>query len=556
MAAKHNFVKVLEGLLQKYPEPASLANSHDTSKAIFASARKGYPDIVRLLCERGGTDQITGLHPLHSGSDAGHPNQADYGRGGIRAASAYGHVHVVRYLLDHQQYEPKLLETALTEAIVNEHLDIVEVFVNRQPAHIPSYALKKAVEAANEGIVRALLQGNNELWDINKAYRRAKELKKLTRDRDGKFLALMGVLEEAGGRPGPSQTSSKKRKRENEFVRLSKYMPEVKTGVFYGGTTIQSDRDKLANKKPQIVVGTPFLFLSRRQKDKMHFLRSLRKMGQNAFRFRQQASTDAPPYPHTTLPVNASSSTPSYSLTLQGLLERVVGWEEGSEDLECGVRRRKVEAGLRGTGEGVGGGNKNRKAEEEEEEAGALPSQQQQPSKPPFSLTPINTQHHDPSPNIDTNPLLHRYIPYLPPEIILIIARMSVMAPKIRATCRSFRKLKMYDPHAPERALIDTYRWAVAKDLSEVIKVFGSEGPQDLKPEDMIDVIQWAAHNGRLDMVDLYMDRSFGFDPTLPDVQLRTDMSPEAMNLKQALLYIAARKGHIDIVKFLDVEGF
>ncbi|KAJ3042203.1 Suppressor of the cold-sensitive snRNP biogenesis mutant brr1-1 [Rhizophlyctis rosea] len=43
----------------------------------------------------------------------------------------------------------------------------------------------------------------------------------------------------------------------NEFVRFSKYMPEVKTGVFYGGTTIQSDKDKLANEKPQIVVGTP-----------------------------------------------------------------------------------------------------------------------------------------------------------------------------------------------------------------------------------------------------------------------------------------------------------
>lgn len=45
----------------------------------------------------------------------------------------------------------------------------------------------------------------------------------------------------------------------NEYARFSKYLPEVKTGVFYGGTPIQKDYDTLANKDthPNIVVATP-----------------------------------------------------------------------------------------------------------------------------------------------------------------------------------------------------------------------------------------------------------------------------------------------------------
>ncbi|KAF4626329.1 hypothetical protein G7Y89_g11833 [Cudoniella acicularis] len=45
----------------------------------------------------------------------------------------------------------------------------------------------------------------------------------------------------------------------NEFVRFSKYMPEVKTAVFYGGTPIQKDAEILKNKEthPHVIVATP-----------------------------------------------------------------------------------------------------------------------------------------------------------------------------------------------------------------------------------------------------------------------------------------------------------
>ncbi|KAK4054383.1 Suppressor of the cold-sensitive snRNP biogenesis mutant brr1-1 [Microbotryomycetes sp. JL201] len=45
----------------------------------------------------------------------------------------------------------------------------------------------------------------------------------------------------------------------NEYARFSKYMPDVRTGVFYGGTNYKVDQDLLKNKEkcPHIVVGTP-----------------------------------------------------------------------------------------------------------------------------------------------------------------------------------------------------------------------------------------------------------------------------------------------------------
>lgn len=45
----------------------------------------------------------------------------------------------------------------------------------------------------------------------------------------------------------------------NEYNRFSKYMPDIKTGVFYGGTPIQKDAEILKNKDthPHIIVGTP-----------------------------------------------------------------------------------------------------------------------------------------------------------------------------------------------------------------------------------------------------------------------------------------------------------
>ncbi|MCJ1311543.1 Suppressor of the cold-sensitive snRNP biogenesis mutant brr1-1 [Agyrium rufum] len=44
-----------------------------------------------------------------------------------------------------------------------------------------------------------------------------------------------------------------------EFARFTKYMPDVKTAVFYGGTPMQKDIELLANKEtfPNIIVGTP-----------------------------------------------------------------------------------------------------------------------------------------------------------------------------------------------------------------------------------------------------------------------------------------------------------
>lgn len=45
----------------------------------------------------------------------------------------------------------------------------------------------------------------------------------------------------------------------NEFTRFSKYMTNVRTSVFYGGTPISTDTEILASKEkcPHIVVGTP-----------------------------------------------------------------------------------------------------------------------------------------------------------------------------------------------------------------------------------------------------------------------------------------------------------
>lgn len=45
----------------------------------------------------------------------------------------------------------------------------------------------------------------------------------------------------------------------NEYARFSKYMPDLKTGVFYGGTPMQKDLEILSNKDthPHIIVATP-----------------------------------------------------------------------------------------------------------------------------------------------------------------------------------------------------------------------------------------------------------------------------------------------------------
>jgi ATP-dependent RNA helicase UAP56/SUB2 len=45
----------------------------------------------------------------------------------------------------------------------------------------------------------------------------------------------------------------------NEYARFSKYMPDVRTAVVYGGIPIKQDQDmlKAKDKCPHIVVGTP-----------------------------------------------------------------------------------------------------------------------------------------------------------------------------------------------------------------------------------------------------------------------------------------------------------
>jgi len=45
----------------------------------------------------------------------------------------------------------------------------------------------------------------------------------------------------------------------NEYARFSKYMPDVKTAVFYGGTPLQKDIEILSSKEthPHIIVATP-----------------------------------------------------------------------------------------------------------------------------------------------------------------------------------------------------------------------------------------------------------------------------------------------------------
>ncbi|RHY20371.1 hypothetical protein DYB36_010926 [Aphanomyces astaci] len=43
----------------------------------------------------------------------------------------------------------------------------------------------------------------------------------------------------------------------HEYERFSKYLPDVKTAVFYGGVPIVQNRETLKNNPPHIVVGTP-----------------------------------------------------------------------------------------------------------------------------------------------------------------------------------------------------------------------------------------------------------------------------------------------------------
>lgn len=43
----------------------------------------------------------------------------------------------------------------------------------------------------------------------------------------------------------------------NEYLRFSKYLSDVKTEVFYGGTNIKEHQEILKNNPPNIIVATP-----------------------------------------------------------------------------------------------------------------------------------------------------------------------------------------------------------------------------------------------------------------------------------------------------------
>ena len=43
---------------------------------------------------------------------------------------------------------------------------------------------------------------------------------------------------------------------QREFERFCKYLPDVKSRVFFGGTNIKTDIEAIENEKPAIIVGT------------------------------------------------------------------------------------------------------------------------------------------------------------------------------------------------------------------------------------------------------------------------------------------------------------
>lgn len=62
-----------------------------------------------------------------------------------------------------------------------------------------------------------------------------------------------------------------------EFLRFSKYLPEVKVKVFFGGIAIEQHRKLLATETPNVVVGTPgrILALINEKKLKLDHLKSV-----------------------------------------------------------------------------------------------------------------------------------------------------------------------------------------------------------------------------------------------------------------------------------------
>jgi len=73
-------------------------------------------------------------------------------------------------------------------------------------------------------------------------------------------LTTLHMLEPVDGQVGVlvlSHTRELAFQISNEYARFSKYMPDIKVAVFYGGVPIRKNKDKLKNDCPHIVVGTP-----------------------------------------------------------------------------------------------------------------------------------------------------------------------------------------------------------------------------------------------------------------------------------------------------------
>lgn len=61
----------------------------------------------------------------------------------------------------------------------------------------------------------------------------------------------------------------------HDFDRLGKYLPAVRTAVFFGGVPIYKDKVTLAEHRPHIVIGTPgrILQLARKRLLDLNFLK-------------------------------------------------------------------------------------------------------------------------------------------------------------------------------------------------------------------------------------------------------------------------------------------
>jgi len=74
---------------------------------------------------------------------------------------------------------------------------------------------------------------------------------------------VLAVLQQLDANPAPNSALILCHARElayqicNEFDRFKKYMPTIKTGVFYGGISVNTHRDILKDEQPHIIIGTP-----------------------------------------------------------------------------------------------------------------------------------------------------------------------------------------------------------------------------------------------------------------------------------------------------------